>query len=1633
MQLWAKWRKSRDSSQILTGDTVEQPLRAELLSRDQLQGLARSLAATHRLTTRKTRDRLILRLNENENVLIETYGIVTAAVARKRRIPPASEWLLDNFYLIEEQIRTARRHLPRSFSRQLPSLAGHDPHSSARVYTLALQLISHMDGQVDDANLNGFIAAYQSIEPLRLGELWAIPIMLRLALIENLRRICTRIAVGRRHQDLADDWADRMVEIVENHPTDLVLVLADMVRADPPLSGAFVAELVRHLQGQSPHFAIANGWLEQRLSGIGTTTERLVLAEGQEQATDQVSMSNSIASLRFLSSNDWRDFVEEQSAVEHILRTDPSGHYPSMDFATRDQYRHVVEQISRHSPLSESEVARAAVQRSQAAVDDDGEERARHVGYHLVDRGVPALERASGMARSLKLRLSRLGGRFPLAFYCGAIIVITGLLAAACHSLFSAVGIGEPVQILLLLPAAVVAFSQVAIALCNWMANLLVAPRALPRMDYSEGIAPDRATIVVVPTMLSNADGAAELLRMLEVRYLANRDSHLSFALLTDFPDAAQETLPGDAALVELVRAGIDQLNLAYDAERSDIFFLLHRPRLWNEQEGAWMGRERKRGKLADLNALLRGDASNFSDIAGDITLLKNIRYVITLDTDTQLPREAARAMVGAMAHPLCAPVLDPELRRVVAGYGILQPRVGVSLPGAYRSWFVRLSAGDSGIDPYTRVVSDVYQDVFGEGSFIGKGIYDVDAFEQTCGDFPSNSVLSHDLLESAFARSGLLSDVEVYEDSPARYPVDVSRRHRWIRGDWQLLGWLLPHRGPGPGPARMSWLSWWKIADNLRRSIVPIALLTLLLASWVVGSSSFAWVAALIVLVVLAGVTVFASLTELVRIPADIPFWAHLSMWSATFGTRLLRAVLDVVFLPYEAFISLDAIARTLWRMFWTRRHLLEWKTSSDAERSAKHSVSGFYAAMWFAPALATLGGILVATLRSERMISAAPFLLLWLVSPAIAWWISRPLVERAARLTDKQTRFLERLSRRTWRYFEVFTTAEDNWLPPDNVQEGPRRVATRTSPTNIGMGLLANLAAYDFGYCSMGQLLIRTRQTLETLGRMERYRGHFYNWYDTRTLQPLPPRYVSTVDSGNLASNLLVLRSGLLELIDAPALNPEWGNGLRHTAGVLLEVARRHRYSDGQSHSTLSARSLEAIESLSHYSPPTRPSINAAAASLGRLAAETTALVTAVGADPEVLWWAAACQDACQQHQQDLRELNHWSDSISELQGLARLGGADRLRELNELSQRLDVPLTLRAIAREHSQLVLLIDDLIVQSETADESGVEHTLGLLNKIRRSVEESAASASERITLIEQLAGQCGSLAQMDMSFLYNASSRLFTIGYNVDSQRSDASFYDLLGSEARVASFVAIAQGQVSQEHWFALGRLLTSAGGASALLSWSGSMFEYLMPLLIMPNYENTLLDHTYRAVVARQINYGRQRGVPWGISESGYNAVDILLNYQYRAFGVPGLGLKRGLAEDLVIAPYATALALMVKPEAACRNLERLAAQVPPGDYGFCEAIDYTPARLPSDDRSVVIQQFMAHHQGMSLLSLEYLLLNRPMQRRFQADPMLKATELLLQERVPKASALVFPHVAEANATRTASAEELGTMRV
>ncbi|RPH98457.1 MAG: cyclic beta 1-2 glucan synthetase [Lysobacterales bacterium] len=1581
-----RWPPGTGSIHASAGD--EPPLRSELFSSVQMEEHGKRLAEGHALMPGHPSDHLLARLTGNETILIGVCRLLMAAVKENRRIAPAGEWLLDNFYLIEDQIRTAKRHLPKGYSRQLPRLIQGPSAGLPRVYDLALEIIAHGDGRVDPENLNCFVAAYQTVTTLRLGELWAIPIMLRLALIENLRRVAALIAACRTDQNLADVWANRMLAMVEQDPKNLILVIADMARSQPPLSSAFVAELARRLQGQSSALALPLTWIEQQLAESGLTIEQLVQLENQQQAADQLSIGNSIGSLRFLGAMDWREFVETMSLVEQTLREDPGGIYARMDFATRDRYRHVVEKVAKKSPLSEAEVALQAVELArEGAAAHNGAERSAHVGFYLIDRGLPRLKgRAQACVYTLE-SLKRRGGRLPLLLYLGAILLLTALFTGGLLAQSDSL---PGLLLLLLAVPAVLGTSQLAVALVNWLATLLATPSPLPRLDFSNGIPPESRTLVVTPTMLTGAAGIESLIEGLEVRFLANRDDSLHFGLLTDLGDAPQATQPEDETLVRLAEHQIAALNEKYPRHGCNAFFLFHRPRRWNPQERLWMGYERKRGKLADLNALLRDGATDrFATIVGDTTLLSSVRYVITLDTDTQLPRDAARELVGTLAHPLNRAHYDTDRQVVTAGYGILQPRVAVSLPGASRSRYAWLHGEDAGIDPYTQAVSDVYQDWFHEGSFIGKGIYDVDIVEQALnGRFPENRILSHDLLEGCHARSGLVSDVQLYEDYPASYSADVSRRHRWIRGDWQIARWLLP-RVPGldgrPRRNPLSALSRWKLADNLRRSLVPAALTLLFVLGWMLTPYPAVWTLAVL------GVSLFpALLTALLnglQKPGDVRWRDHLAAALRTAVRQLAQAVFSVACLPYEGYFSLDATVRTLWRLGVSHRRLLEWTSSGELDR-AQDGIADFHRTMWIAPGLALATASVLAWLNPVALIVAGPILLLWLAAPTAAWWMSRPLSRREARLTAGQVRFLRAMSRKTWAFFERFVGPDDHWLPPDNYQEHPVVVlAHRTSPTNMGISLLANLAAWDFGYLSTSGLLERTANTLGTMAGMERHRGHFFNWYDTQTLMPLPPLYISSVDSGNLAGHLLTLQPGLLALIDAPILNPRWLDGIGDTFGVLADLVEAgptpHR------HDVLPAPLMplrQLLESVSRSPPTTLTQARHCLESLATAAAAAAPALDShtTGAANE---WAWALDRQCRAL---LDDLLLFAPSLATLHSVGTEGSHD-------------LSLTLRQLARHES------------GQDADGGAGE------------------PARERIALLEHLARQAGALAQADYDFLYDPSRHLLAIGYNLGERRQDASYYDLLASEARLGSFVAIAQGQLPQESWFAFGRQLTIATGESTLLSWSGSMFEYLMPLLVMPTYDNTLLDQTYRTAVARQIEYGTLRGVPWGVSESGYNTVDVHLNYQYRAFGVPGLGLKRWLAEDLVIAPYACALALMVAPEAACQNLQRLAASGVEGRYGFYEAIDYTPSRLPRGQSSALVRSYMAHHQGMSFLSLAYLLLDRPMQRRFMAVPMFQATTLLLQERIPKTPSFYLHATAEPTDISTTSGSEESEIRV
>lgn len=1568
---------------------AEEPMRVELFSSDQMERFGKTLAKKHVLSNRPSRDHLLKRLAENEAVLQQIHRLITGAIKSDYQLTPAGEWLIDNFYLVEEHIRIAKTHFPKHYSEDLPQVIKGNANGVTRSYDIALQVISHNDGRMDIENLSLFVGAYQSVTTLKLGELWSIPIMLRLALIENIRRVSVRIANDRMERNLANGWAVKMIETAESAPKNIVIALADMARSNPPIKSAFVAELIRLLRGKGPDLALVLNWLEQQLSGSGLTGDELVNAENQKQAADQVSMSNSIGSLRILASIDWKQFVEQQSAVEKLLLQDNDGIYGKMDFDTRDQYRHVVERIARKSKKSEAEIARIAIELMWENADNAKEDpRMAHVGFYLVGPGLKLTEQRAGIHFSVAEKLQRYCITHALFCYLSGIALVTIAISAAIilRAFYESKELWVLISVSIL---ALVSAGQLAMSVVNFLASLWVKPDLLPRMDYSGAIPSDCATLIVVPTLLTGMHEAEQIIESLEVRFLANRTENLYFGLLTDFADATQQTSENDRVLLEVVQQGIEALNKKYRDSNGGIFFLFHRPRKWNPGENVWMGYERKRGKIADLNKVLIENATeNFSLIIGDRSVFPAIKYVITLDADTKLPLNTAWKLVATIAHPLNRAWYDAAKGRVTRGYGILQPRITVSLPDETSSRYRKMHGNEPGVDPYTRASSDVYQDLFGEGSYIGKGIYDVDIFHKVLRDtFPANRILSHDLLEGCYLRSGLVSDVQLFEKYPPNYLADMKVRLRWLRGDWQILPWLW-HRVPGSENTYnnnpISSLSKWKVFDNIRRSFVPLAHTLFLLLAWMVFHSVLFWTILVSVLIIFP--IIITTLWDICRKPKNVLLRYHIKSSYQNLREVTVRTGFTLICLPYEAFANMWNILRTLWRMYISKKYLLEWETSAKSARKSNAEFPNTYAAMWIEPCITIAVFIWLSFYAPGKLFIAGPILMLWIFAPFIAWLTGKPEIKPASVLSPTQSDFLQRLARRIWNFFEQFVVAGDNWLPPDNFQEQPvEQIAHRTSPTNIGLSLLAGVTAAEFGYITTAKFLERTANTLNTMGKLERYNGHFYNWYDTQSLQPLYPRYVSTVDSGNLAGHLLVLKQGLLAVPHQPAGSIQLFSGIRDTLGVLMEALLELKMPLPDSfyqnlNALCNAQHSSIIDVYKHYR---------------QLEGDLRHFLDQVQVEPNGEIW-------------------RWKQIL--LVGLEEVNNHFSIVKPWLLLQAADEKLPAEHIPDMQTSWYALRGGLIalrseIQTRNNGESGAIEIKGYANLLS-ALNENIAFVERLITTSEQLAQQCSAFADMQWDFLFDKPSHLFSIGYNVQDHRPDPSYYDLLASEVRLSIFVCIAQGKLPEESWFALGRLLTRLEGSFILLSWSGSMFEYLMPLLVMPTYENTLLDETYKSAVNWQIKYGRKTGRPWGISESGYNMLNAASNYQYRAFGAPGLGLKRGLEEDAVIAPYASVMALMVEPAKACANLELLRKLGIAGKYGFYEAVDYTPSRLPHGQTKAIVYSFMTHHQGMSLLALAYVLSGKPMQKLFEAEPQFKATLLLLQERIPKATA-TFAH--------------------
>jgi cyclic beta-1,2-glucan synthetase len=1320
----------------------------------------------------------------------------------------------------------------------------------------------------------------------------------------------------------------------------------------------------------------------------------------------EAGVERAIRAMRLLAEIDWKSFFEKTNRVEAILRRDPTGVYERMDFETCDTYRRTVEQLAWATATSEEEVAERAVELARAGLPDP---RKGHVGYFLIDAGRRALEDRIGYRPEGVERVRRAIRRRPTRSYLLALGLANGLLLLALARYLAGAG-ASPLAVAVGVLLAVVPASIVALAAVQWALARLLPPRALPKLDFTTGLPDDIRALVVIPTLLGRREDVVGMLRQIELHYLSNPDPRLAFAVLTDDVDAS--AMPKDASLLESAASGIEALNAAHGAAKRGPFHLLHRQPRWNAGEGRFMGWERKRGKLEELNRLLRGDKNTtFARHVGDTEGLRGIRFVITVDSDTQLPMGTARRLVGLLAHPLNCAVFDEETGRVVSGYTIVQPRIEISPSTARQTLFARIFAGDVGFDIYTHAVSESYQDLFGAGIYVGKGIYDVDAFARSvAGRVPENALASHDLFEGIHGRTALATDIVLFEDYPSQYAAYARRMHRWVRGDWQLLPWLfssVPSKdgdgARGRVDSRLAPIDRWKIFDNLRRSLASPSFVALLVLGfvWLPGAPALWMLGTVAVLLV-------------PQLPALLGGRHRRAL-------DLGRCLLAVGFLLDEAVIVADAVIRVVVRMAITRKHLLQWT-------SAAHTAFGLGARapralawreMWRGPILAAATVALVARARPSALFVAAPLLALWFLAPELARWVSQPRKSRERPLRKDERRRLRRLARRTWRFFDVFVGPNDQWLPIDNYQEAPReQTAHRTSPTNIGMMLLSTLAAYDLGYLGPSELSLRVRSAFESVKRLVHYQGHLLNWYDTKTLEPLHPRYVSTVDSGNFAGCLVALAQGCRGVTSAPVLRAAAWEGLADSLDLLDEAVSL--VSDSKT------KALRAV--LSRM----RGRLD------GALGAPDDAYVTfralcddmSIGLDRELL---ALLETGALRHDADaLRALRTSMDRFH--------------HQVQQMRSEIDLLLPWLALRDEPAAGALVLPAVLrldqipaacreLGAQVERWEGDRRQRGELSSdleasARRLAEALARSETRAAALCEELLELAmraeEGVRAMDFRLVYDSERKLFRIGYNATQDRLDGHHYDLLASEARLASYLAIVKGDVPEAHWATLGRPMVQRAGAPLLLSWGGTMFEYLMPSLLMRSRAGTLLAQTCELVTEAHVEYGKKTRAPWGISESAYARVDANQTYQYRSFGVPGLGFKRGLEDDLVVAPYASMLAVSVRPRAALENLTRLEAMGMLGTYGLFEAVDMRPERSAAGGPFAVVRSYMAHHQGMLLVAINNLLNDQIMVERFHANREIETGELLLNERVPGAAPPEWPTTAHAENAGMAAAE-------
>lgn len=1553
----------------------EVDVKGTILATEELQKHALEIAKSHPVgRSSKSLHWLVRRLNDNYGFITGVYKELNADIKESFPTAPAAEWLLDNFYIIEEQVKLIRRNLSRGQYSRLPALKKGYLKEYPRVYAIALEIIAHSNGNIDEKAITAFVQAYQAHMLLSMGELWAIPLMLRIALVESIRNTCESIRQSRT------EWhrAEELVSYIVSHESDeqqIDIALARYLNESKEMKPSFVEHLLQRLRKQGKGLPAVTALLDLRLQRDDSSTGKIAAIEHQLQAEMQVAIGNAITGLRLISDLDWSEIFELLSRVEQILRQDPNGIYSLMDFESRDYYRHEVEKLARSYETSEIHVADKAVECAKQGADSSPHD---HVGYYLVGRGRRTLLHKLGKTTKKKLTLRPFiaaAGK-PKHLYTAMIIFLTAFSGSYfTYYVSTRDSTGSTIWPLVTALLVILPCMDFAIHLTNTIISHIYRPTMLPKLELTGGIPESLAAFVIIPALLTSPGRAGELLRQMEVYFLANREQNLFFGLLGDFKDAPAEEQDGDDAIIQTVTKGVDELNRKYSGEGRSIFYYTHRKRSCNTGQKRWMGWERKRGAIIEFNRLLRGERDlSFNVISGDFSKLPRIRYVITLDADTSLPMGTAKKLIGTIAHPLNRAAVDGETGLVSEGYGLLQPRICVGIPSANRSVFSKVFAGQGGLDPYTAAVSDIYQDLFDEGIFTGKGVYDVDVFKGVLDSrIPDNTVLSHDLIEGCHLRAGLVSDIKLVDGYPASYDAYTARQHRWVRGDWQLIPWLAKDIPDADGKAtknHLSRLSKWKIIDNMRRSLLYPALFILLLAgAGLLPGNRLVWI----------GFALLVTASPIATRLLNSLFTGYLGNKRSktnpavisSMDAAIYQSALLFMFIPHQAYIMTDAIIRTVYRVFFSHTNMLEWVTAADAEASAKNSVGSYFKKMWFSIAAAAVLFLLALPATPATFVTASAVALLWLISPLVAYRISKPVLKRRVRISDNDTAMLRQAARKTWRYFEDFAGEEDNYLPPDNYQlDPPKGVAHRTSPTNIGLLLLSILSACDMGYIGSGDMVDRLDKTIGTVEKLKKWKGHLYNWYDTVTLEMMRPLYISTVDSGNFTGYMMVVREGLKQYMTALTPQPSAATGFLDT--LILTCDEKGVEIDVHIRQTLLELSGQTNMDLYKWSKL-----------LSALDSWLKPIVCVPGGDRDS--WAEKLSHMVRKYTD---ELNDFYPYVSQSPAILEQLGEQTAKSLSasaspeQLLQRSEAAVhILESAVQNGDKQARMLSDMFKQAVKKMENSVQKHQALILRISKIIDDTLFSP------------------------LFDHKRLLFAIGFNAEDGRLSKSYYDLLASEARQASYIAIARGEIDRRHWMRMGRKLTVADGGKVLVSWTGTMFEYLMPLLIMRNYQNTIFDETYSTVVRVQKKYGRQHRIPWGVSESGYSALDFNLNYQYKAFGVPELGLKRGLANDMVTSPYSSILALGIDPISVAENLRELNNLGMDTFWGYYEAIDFTPSRIENDTRSRIVKSYMAHHQGMCLAALNNFFNEDILQQRFHADPVVQSAELLLQEKIPE----------------------------